>query len=76
MLQLYSRPIFVASLHLLNLFLTMAEKITKKKLLQEMDEKLQELNLLKSALEGDSSRKQEDLDNYKKQFYTLINKKK
>jgi hypothetical protein len=54
----------------------MAEKITKKKLLQEMDQKLQELNLLKSALESDSSRKQEDLDNYKKQFYTLINKKK
>jgi len=54
----------------------MAEKITKKGLLSEIDEKLQSLNLLKSALEKDQSRKQEDLDNYKKQFYLLINKKK
>jgi hypothetical protein len=54
----------------------MAEKLTKKKLLQEMDEKLQELNLLRSALEGDPARKQEELQYYKKQFYLAINKKK
>jgi phage terminase large subunit len=54
----------------------MAEKLTKKKLLQEMDEKLQELNLLKSALEGDPARKQEELQYYRKQFYSMINKKK
>lgn len=54
----------------------MAEKITKKKLLQEMDEKLQALNLLRSALEGDPARKQAELDSYKKQFYAIINKKK
>ena len=54
----------------------MAEKMTKKKLLQEMDEKLQALNLLRSALEGDPARKQDEIESYKKQFYTLINKKK
>jgi hypothetical protein len=54
----------------------MAVKITKKKLLEEMDEKLQELNLLKSALESDPARKQEELEYYKKQFYAAINKKK
>ncbi len=54
----------------------MAVKLTKKKLLQEMDEKLQELNLLKSALEGDPARKQEELEHYKKMFYSIINKKK
>ena len=54
----------------------MAEKLSKKKLLLEMDEKLQSLNLLRSALEGDPARKQEELENYRKQFYALINKKK
>ena len=54
----------------------MAAKITKKKLMEELDEKLQQLNLLKSALTNDPSRKQEDLDNYKKHFYEIINKKK
>jgi hypothetical protein len=57
-------------------FYSMAEKLTKKKLLHEMDEKLQELNLLRSALEGDPARKQEELQYYKKQFYAMINKKK
>lgn len=51
-------------------------KVTKKKLLEEIDEKLQQLNLLRSALAGDQSRKQDDLDNYQKHFYELINKKK
>lgn len=54
----------------------MAEKLTKKKLLHEMDEKLQELNLLRSALEADPARKQEELTYYKKRFYEAINKKK
>ena len=54
----------------------MAEKITKKKLLQEMDATLASLNLLRSALEADPARKQEELDSYKKQYYALINKKK
>ena len=54
----------------------MAEKITKKKLLQEMDEKLQALSLLKGALEADPARKQEELESYRKQFYSIINKKK
>ena len=54
----------------------MAEKMTKKRLLQEMDEKLQSLNLLRAALEADPARKQSELDSYKKQFYTIINKKK
>lgn len=54
----------------------MAEKYTKKKLLQEMDDKLQALNLLRSALEADPARKQSELDAYKKQFYAIINKKK
>jgi hypothetical protein len=54
----------------------MPEKLTKKKLLQEMDEKLQQLNLLKSALEADPARKQEELAGYRKQFYAIINKKK
>ena len=54
----------------------MAEKITKKKLLQEMDEKLQALNLLKGALEADPARKQSELESYKKQFHAIINRKK
>jgi hypothetical protein len=56
--------------------MAMAAKITKKKLLEELDEKIQQLNLLKSALQSDPSRKQEDLDNYKKHFWELINRKK
>jgi hypothetical protein len=53
-----------------------AEKITKKKLLNMMDEKLQQLNLLRSALNGDPARKQEELAAYKKKFDALINKSK
>jgi hypothetical protein len=46
----------------------MAEKITKKKLLQEMDEKLQALNLLKGALEADPARKQSELEAIRNSF--------
>jgi hypothetical protein len=52
------------------------EKITKAALLKAMDEKLQDLNLLRSALQADQSRKQEDLDNYRKQFLELMQVKK
>jgi hypothetical protein len=51
-----------------------AKKITKAVLLKAIDEKLQALNLLRSALQGDPSRKQEDLDNYEKQFRKLFAK--
>ena len=51
-----------------------AEKLTKKKLLDLMDEKLQQLNLLRSALNGDPARKQEELVAYKKKFDVLMNK--
>jgi hypothetical protein len=50
-------------------------KITKKKLLSEIDQKLTDLNLLRSALEGDPARKQEELEAYEKRFYELINYK-
>lgn len=53
----------------------MADKLTKKKLLQEMDEKLQALNLLRSALEADQARTQDELKRYRKQFQDLFNKK-
>jgi hypothetical protein len=71
----FHADLFFYSPHQQNIY-TMAEKITKKKLLQEMDDKLQALNLLRSALEADAARKQEELESYKKQFYLLINKKK
>jgi hypothetical protein len=52
------------------------EKLSKSKLIAEIDETLQALNLLRSALEGDPTRKQEDLENYRNQFYGLVNKGK
>ena len=54
----------------------MASKLTKKKLLEDMDEVLQRLNLLRSALEGDPARKQDDLLKYKKLFDEIVYKKK
>ncbi|HEY8937075.1 MAG TPA: hypothetical protein VIM65_17730 [Cyclobacteriaceae bacterium] len=48
------------------------KSITKKQLLIEIDDKIQSLNLLKSALQGDPSRKQEDLENYRQRFYELF----
>lgn len=47
-------------------------KVTKKELLREMDEKLFNLNLLRSALEAEKSLKQETLESYKKRFYELV----
>jgi len=58
----------------LDLYSMAAKKITKAVLLKAIDEKLQALNLLRSALQGDPSRKQEDLDNYDKQFRKLFGK--
>ena len=49
-------------------------KLSKKSLLNEMDIKLNDLNLLRSALAADPARKQEELESYKKKFYELINK--
>jgi hypothetical protein len=54
----------------------MTSKLTKKKLLEEMDDVLQRLNLLRSALEGDPARKQDDLQKYKKLLNEIMNKKK
>jgi hypothetical protein len=48
-------------------------KITKAQLLREIDEKLQSVNLLRSALQADPSRKQEDLENYHQQYLELFN---
>jgi hypothetical protein len=50
-----------------------SKSITKRQLLIEIDDKIQSLNLLKSALQGDPSRKQDDLEDYKRRFYELVN---
>jgi hypothetical protein len=47
------------------------EKLTKAALIREIDLKLQALNLLRSALAADPSRKQEDLENYRRQFLEM-----
>jgi uncharacterized protein (UPF0305 family) len=52
------------------------DKLTKAVLLKAMDEKLSDLNLLRSALQADQSRKQEDLEHYQKQFMELMQLKK
>jgi hypothetical protein len=51
----------------------MAEKITKSKLLKEIDEKLASLNLLRSALAAEQSLKQENLQMYQTHFNELFN---
>ena len=53
-----------------------SEKLSKSKLLSEIDETLQALNLLRSALDGDASRKQEDLERYREQYLALVTKNK
>ena len=47
-------------------------KLTKAKLLTMMDEKLADLNLLRSALQATANIKQVDLDGYKKKFEDLV----
>jgi hypothetical protein len=54
----------------------MATKLTKSALLKEIDFVLSDLNLLKSALQGSPHPKQQELDDYKKRFYEIINRKK
>lgn len=43
--------------------------------MNKIDEKIQALNLLKSALQSDRSRKPETLDEYKTKFYELLEEK-
>ena len=54
----------------------MPEKLTKKDLINMIDEKIQALNLLKSALQGDRSRKPEMLQDYKDKFDDLMDSKR
>jgi hypothetical protein len=49
------------------------EKLTRASLLKAIDEKLQAVNLLRAALNADPSRKQEDLENYHRQFVDIFN---
>jgi hypothetical protein len=49
-------------------------KVTKKSLLTEIDIKLNDINLLRSALSADPARKQEEIDSYRTKYYELINK--
>ena len=48
------------------------KKITKKQLLDDIDEKVTALNLLRSALQVDQSRKPEVLNEYAKKFDELL----
>jgi hypothetical protein len=48
-------------------------KLSKSQLLREIDEKLQDLNLLRSALQGDVSRTQDALHMYQEKFHELVN---
>jgi hypothetical protein len=50
-------------------------KTTKKQLLDEIDEKVNALNLLRSALQVDPSRKPETLSDYAKRFDELLKSK-
>lgn len=50
----------------------MAKKPTKKDLVNKIDEKIQALNLLKSALKSDRSRKPEMLEEYDQKFQELL----
>ena len=51
-------------------------KITKAQLMRQIDEKLSDLNLIKSALQVDPSRTQENLLNYQTRFLELVSEKK
>jgi len=51
-------------------------KITKARLMRQIDEKLADLNLLKSALQVDPSRTQETFLNYQARFQEIISEKK
>lgn len=51
-------------------------KITKAKLLSQMEDKLQKLNLMKAALQSESHIKQETLADYQRRFEALFQKGK
>jgi hypothetical protein len=53
----------------------MARKTPKKDLLDRIDEKIQALNLIKSALQSDRSRKTEKLDEFEQKFHDLLHEK-
>lgn len=53
----------------------MATKLTKSALLKEIDTVLQDLNLIKSVLQANAHPKQQELEDYKKRFYHVMNKK-
>ncbi|HEY3405531.1 MAG TPA: hypothetical protein VGK59_19245 [Ohtaekwangia sp.] len=54
----------------------MAEsKLTKAKLISQLDDKIQNLNLLKAALQAELHLKQADLAGYKKRFDELLSGK-
>jgi hypothetical protein len=46
--------------------------LTKKQLLDLIQEKIQALNLLKSVIKNDKSRNAETMESYKKQFDQLL----
>ncbi len=48
----------------------------KKKLMQDIEAKIQELNLLLSTIKADRSRKPETLDGYREQYQILLSGKK
>lgn len=50
-------------------------KLTKAKLLSQLEEKIQTLNLIKAALQAESHLKQADLENYKKRFNEALGTK-
>ncbi|HYG19585.1 MAG TPA: hypothetical protein VD816_11685 [Ohtaekwangia sp.] len=54
----------------------MAAKITKSALLKEIEIVLQDLNLVKSALQANAHPKQQELEDFKKRFNAIVNKKK
>ena len=48
----------------------------KTKLMQEIEAKIQDLNLLLSTIKADRSRKPEVLEDYRQQYNTLLSAKK
>lgn len=52
------------------------DKTDKTKLMQDIEAKIQELNLLLSTIKADRSRKPETLDTYREQYQVLLSGKK
>lgn len=53
----------------------MAKQISKKELINKIDEKIQALNLLKSALQHDKSRKPESLKPFYDNYASILHEK-